>query len=263
MSDYIQYRFADKNDLHAIAELLRSNNLPTDDISRNKIDFLAAINSAEKIIGCIGIEKYGEDALLRSFAVDNSLHHKKIGTALLERLIAVTRQTGIHTLHLLTTTAESYFLAKGFLLTRRDEAPASIKSTTEFSSLCPSSSAYMVFHNTYKDACCYHNDVQLVQRDKETGSEFWSIEGKNLQLTSFVVSPHTAFEKHRHSSEQITYVIDGELFVEVQNRQYKLASGDSIVIPADTEHKVWTGQKPAKAIDAWSPVNSKFTNLIL
>jgi amino-acid N-acetyltransferase len=143
MSKEIRYRFADKNDLPSIVSLLSRNNLPAEDITANKIDFLVAINSADEIIGSIGIEKYGEEALLRSFAVEMTYQKRKIGAELLNLLYNASIQSGIKTLHVLTTTAESYFKAKGFLTAERNNAPKAIKQTTEFTTLCPSSSVYM------------------------------------------------------------------------------------------------------------------------
>jgi|GEM_PF-1466424 len=45
--------------------------------------------------------------------------------------------------HLLTTTAENYFAKKRFTKSPRENAPNSIRQTTEFSVLCPSTSVYM------------------------------------------------------------------------------------------------------------------------
>jgi amino-acid N-acetyltransferase len=124
MIESITYRFADSNDLSAISALLENSKLPISDIKPGKIDFIIASNAEDKIIGCIGIESYG--------------------AALLDRLLLKAQQSGIETLHLLTTTAEKYFLKKGFSIAMREDAPQSIRNTIEFSSLCPSSSVYML-----------------------------------------------------------------------------------------------------------------------
>ena len=95
--------------------------------------------------------------------------------------------------------------------------------------------------------------------DAATGSAFWSIEGKNVQFTWFDVPANTNFPPHHHASEQITYVLDGELFFRSENAIYKLSKGDCIRIPGHTGHEVWTENIPAIAIDAWSPVNKIYT----
>ncbi len=48
--------------------------------------------------------------------------------------------------------------------------------------------------------------------DHETGSQFWSLEGTNVQFTWFDVPANKKFPAHKHYSEQITYVLEGELF---------------------------------------------------
>lgn len=96
--------------------------------------------------------------------------------------------------------------------------------------------------------------------DRISDSQFWSIEGKNVQFTYFDVPAYKNFPAHKHSSEQITYVIDGELFFRSENQVYKLTGGDCILIPGDIEHEVWTEKESARAVDAWSPINKRFSN---
>ena len=54
------------------------------------------------------------------------------------------RDQGVHSLYLLTTTAEKFFLRRGYARIPREVAPAAIKTTSEFSGICPTSSAFMV-----------------------------------------------------------------------------------------------------------------------
>lgn len=95
--------------------------------------------------------------------------------------------------------------------------------------------------------------------DAATGSAFWSIEGQNVQFTWFSIPAHTNFPDHKHVSEQITFVLEGELFFTSGNAVYKLSKGDAILIPGNTGHEVWTEFVSAIAVDAWSPVNKIYT----
>lgn len=131
-----------KDDLASISKLLKENKLPYEDLLSSKVLFIIR-KDGEKLIGCIGIEKYSEDALLRSFAVDNSFKNKGIGAELLHELLAKCKEEGVKTLHLLTTTAAEYFEKKGFDRAERVSAPMAIVQSKEFSELCPSSSVYM------------------------------------------------------------------------------------------------------------------------
>lgn len=106
----------------------------------------------------------------------------------------------------------------------------------------------------------YRNNKQsLINKnvDAVTGSEFWSVEGKNVQFTWFDVPANTNFPNHQHDSEQITYV-EGELFFKSGDIVYRLAKGDCILVPGNIDHEVWTEKTSVKAIDTWSPVNKVY-----
>jgi len=135
-----------RDDVETIKNVLTEAGLPATDIG-TKIKFIVALNESDRVIGCIGVEPYGDGGLLRSFAVDPVYRNRGIGRELLYRLFSLSRQYGINNLHLLTTTAEKFFSRTGFSIGVREDAPASIRSTTEFSSLCPSTSAYMVMRS--------------------------------------------------------------------------------------------------------------------
>ena len=108
----------------------------------------------------------------------------------------------------------------------------------------------------------YRNSNQNIENnntDSCTGFEFWSMEGKNVQLTWFDVPANTNFPNHKHDSEQITYVLEGELFFKSGDTAYRLAKGDCILVPGNIDHEVWTEKSFARAIDAWSPVNKVYT----
>ncbi|PIB39447.1 arsenic resistance N-acetyltransferase ArsN2 [Maribacter sp. 4G9] len=126
-----------------IQELLQANNLPFEDLVESNVVFITREQDG-KIIGCIGIEKYGTDGLLRSLAVADSHKGKGLGKQLLNALCTKSRKEGIQRLHLLTTTADAYFKRYGFQVRERSTAPKAISNTKEFSEICPSSSMYMV-----------------------------------------------------------------------------------------------------------------------
>ena len=92
----------------------------------------------------VGLELFGEVALLRSLAVASSRRGTGVGSGLVAHAERHARDQGVQSLFLLTTTAEKFFLRRGYTRIPRDEAPAAIKGTKEFSGICPSSSAFMV-----------------------------------------------------------------------------------------------------------------------
>lgn len=126
-----------------IRQLLKDNDLPYEDLRSSRVAVIT-YETEGQLIGCIGLEAYGEDGLLRSFAVQKGHKGKGIGKQLLAELIHKSKNQGIKTLHLLTTTADRYFIKHGFLIAERSHAPEAILNSTEFSEICPASSIYMV-----------------------------------------------------------------------------------------------------------------------
>ena len=59
MTQDITYRLAENGDLEKIKGLLTRAELPVDDITASKIDFVVATNGNSDLIGCIGLERYG------------------------------------------------------------------------------------------------------------------------------------------------------------------------------------------------------------
>ncbi len=125
-----------------ILSLLQASALPFSDILWENTHFWTAHRGAE-MLGCIGLEKYGNKGLLRSFAVEPGSRNKGIGGKLLQQLLEAAPGLELQEIYLLTTTAEAYFSQKGFSPINRADTPDAIKLTSEFSSVCPSSAVVM------------------------------------------------------------------------------------------------------------------------
>lgn len=130
------------SDLQKIQDLLKRNRLPYGDLKSSKVKFIIKESNGH-LMGCIGVEKYGADGLLRSLAVDENYKDNGIGKQLLTELFQKSEQEGMNKLHLLTTTADTYFKRFGFETVDRSNAPKAILQTKEFSEICPASSVYM------------------------------------------------------------------------------------------------------------------------
>jgi amino-acid N-acetyltransferase len=126
-----------------VVRLLESASLPTTDLSNEDMkDFFYAAAAAEPV-GIVGLQFFGSDALLRSLVVSPALRAKGLGQKLVEHAERHARERGATAVYLLTTTAEAFFRSRGYSVTPRDSAPPAIRSTPEFSSLCPASSAFL------------------------------------------------------------------------------------------------------------------------
>lgn len=136
MHSIIIEQFVEDN-LSPIIHLLSENNLPTSDLEFGKQVFFIA-REESKIVGCIGIEKYEKNGLLRSLAVSESIKKKGIGRKLHNQLVEFAITKGLEKLYLLTTTANKYFEKIGWLKIERSLVPDSVLNSSEFSSICPS-----------------------------------------------------------------------------------------------------------------------------
>lgn len=130
------------SDAPAIAALLRAAELPHEDFADHLAHFLVARRDRQ-IVGAVGLERHGADALLRSLVVAPEWRGAGLGAQLVNRLTAAARRQGVRQFYLLTTTAETFFARRGFRKITRQTVPAAIAGTREFNSLCPVSAVCM------------------------------------------------------------------------------------------------------------------------
>jgi len=138
----IEYGLASQEDLDGIRSLLASFGLPAGDVGKPHQMFFVARDGG-RLVGCIGLEECGEDALLRSLTVDPKPQGAGIGTALHARALAEAKQRGTRALYLLTTNAEKFFARAGYGRVERSKVPAPVAATPEFRSFCPASATCM------------------------------------------------------------------------------------------------------------------------
>ena len=175
---------------------------------------------------------------------------------LVAKMTSHARLLGIERLFLLTTEAERYFAALGFNRFDRDAAPAELQATSQFRSLCPKSAVCMI-RNIRGEVIHAATDL-LHLRPDVPGSKMWAVSLQHTMLTYFEVDPHSRFDTHSHESEQITMVLSGELCFEIKRVIHRVKPGEVIAIPSSVPHSVWTEALAATAVDAWSPVMTKY-----
>lgn len=143
-SDFISYRKGLVEDLPEIANLLNASNLPISDIVPGKQHFVVA-EIDHKIIGCVGFEAYERSGLFRSLAVSLDYRNLNIAHSLIEKVLLLGQEHGIQEFYLLTSTACSFFEKLGWKNINRDVVPEEIKSTAEFTSICPCTAICMSY----------------------------------------------------------------------------------------------------------------------
>lgn len=130
-------------DAPAIAALLREADLPHEDFVPHLAQFLVARNGGGQVVGAVGTELGGADALLRSLVVAPAQRGAGLGGRLVDELERAAGAWGVRRWWLLTTTAERFFAARGFRVAARSEAPEAIQRTGQFSGECCGSAVCM------------------------------------------------------------------------------------------------------------------------
>lgn len=135
-------RPARAGDWPAIEQLLAAHGLPAAGARSHLETFLVA-EDASVLVGCAGIERYGDVGLLRSVAVVEGFAGRGLGTELVRRSLDLARRLGLRALFLLTTTAAGYFPRFGFESIPREALSATLAGSEELQGACPAAATAM------------------------------------------------------------------------------------------------------------------------
>jgi amino-acid N-acetyltransferase len=251
----LAFSFATHSDGTAVRQLLADCGLPNEDVHQHLDHFIVAKDGNE-LAGVIGLQLLGRIGLLRSLAVDSRYRNQGLGKALYAKLAGHAHLLGITRLYLLTLTAEEYFSRLGFENVDRARVPSEVSATAEFRDLCPTT-AICLAKDIQREAHYFPKEVLRLRPDVP-GARMWGVALEKTMLTYFEVDPHSRFERHSHASEQITMVLKGELFFEMDERVVRVNEGEVIAIPSNVPHAVFTKELSAEAVDAWSPLMGKY-----
>lgn len=99
-------------------------------------------------------------------------------------------------------------------------------------------------------------DIPLVELTPGSNSHIVSAE--NITVSFLTMNPNSYFAVHRHESEQVMIVVDGEIDEIVEGKIYRLTKGDVIILPPNMEHGGYISDKGCQAIDIFSPPREDF-----
>jgi len=134
---------AQPRDMDEVRQLLAEASLDTDDVpDENHGDFLVLRNE-NGIVGCVALEVYGQDGILRSLAVKKGARGAGYGWMLADTAISRAKQRGVRRCYLLTETASDFFAAKhGFRVVVRSTIAKKVAESTTFER-CPENAVAM------------------------------------------------------------------------------------------------------------------------
>ncbi len=139
-----KFREAVKRDHNAIQSLLERTKLPTEAVDSGAAAFYVG-ESDGIIVGAAGFEFYGNDALLRSVAVEPSAQRRGLGSEIVDFMVDLARQKKLRNVVLLTETAKGFFAKKNFqVIDRSSVENEAMKQSPEFTYACPKSAVCMI-----------------------------------------------------------------------------------------------------------------------
>ncbi|HEX7047318.1 MAG TPA: arsenic resistance N-acetyltransferase ArsN2 [Gammaproteobacteria bacterium] len=144
MTDTPDFRAATANDLADIQALLKSAGLPFEDLTIHSLqDFMVLRDAKGELLATGGVERHGNDGLLRSVVVSDAARGSGLGKRITGAIENHAREKHIGALYLLTMTAAEFFPRLGYEKFDRDAVPVAIARSTEFATLCPATAICM------------------------------------------------------------------------------------------------------------------------
>src|SRR5690606_36389759 len=130
-------------DRAGVEALLAAAGLPLDGLADQFPASYAVAEAGGGLAGAAGVERHGDDGLLRSVVVSPEWRGCGLGERLVRDRLAWAAAQGLRTVYLLTTTAPAYFSRLGFLAAQRVHVPAAVQASREFASVCPASAVLL------------------------------------------------------------------------------------------------------------------------
>jgi quercetin dioxygenase-like cupin family protein len=79
------------------------------------------------------------------------------------------------------------------------------------------------------------------------------ISGEKITLAQLFLSSGCIVPPHQHESEQISYVLEGALKFELEDREVLVRKGEALIIPSNLVHRV-VALEDSFSLDIFSPI---------
>lgn len=143
INEQLTFEKISKEDINDAITLLKENDLCYTDIPKENLDIFKVLDN-NMIVGYLGLEHYGSDAVLRAVVIKDNLRGLKLGRKMTLLGIDAARSRGIKSLYLLTITAKNFFSKFGFKVMVRKDVPEAVGKSEEFLNFCPDTATCMM-----------------------------------------------------------------------------------------------------------------------
>ena len=95
--------------------------------------------------------------------------------------------------------------------------------------------------------------MKLPYKELVPGIRLRAVHLENLTVTFVELDEGARLPRHSHPNEQISYIAGGILRMTVSGKDYDLAAGAVLTIPAGAPHSAIVIEGPVFAVDSFSP----------
>ena len=103
-----------------------------------------------------------------------------------------------------------------------------------------------------------YRSLDIEKRELAPGVFLKTMWGEKIMLSHVELEAESEVPLHSHPHEQAGMVIEGEFEFTIGNEKQIVKEGEFYIIPGGVEHRVVTGDKPAKALDVFSPPREEY-----
>jgi amino-acid N-acetyltransferase len=137
------YEIADVT-IDQVRPLLTASALPTDDLDPAKVELLGMRDQRlGSVIACVGLERYGKEALIRSLVVDSDHRGSGYGARLVDAVLHRAKAGASTLVFGVTTDADAYLSRFGFEPIEREVLTGAITTSTQLRGACPDTAIVM------------------------------------------------------------------------------------------------------------------------
>jgi len=143
INEQLTFEEISNEDINNAKRLLKENDLCYNDIPKENLDIFKVLEG-NVIVGYLGLEHYGSDAVLRAVVIKDNFRGLNLGRTMTLLGIDAAKDMGIKSLYLLTLTAKDFFSKLGFKVMARKDVPEKVGKSEEFLNFCPDTAICMM-----------------------------------------------------------------------------------------------------------------------